>query len=561
MRTLHRFLVDYDMALLRALAVARAAPLTTNRQAEGADLLAAALLDPLSVQVALARLSGPAQAALDAVLAAGGRMRTPQFARRYGQVRPLGPGRLEREAPWQHPANPAEELLYAGLIFRGFDRDEAGPGEFIFVPDDLRPLLPPPPGGPAAFSVQPLPPPAHPLDGGPASVLDLFTYMVYLQNHDVRPHTDDRLGRRDQASLGARLTDADERRLAFLRHLAARLGFVSRQGNILRLEAAAVKGWLAASTAAQVADLHAAWRDDPGWNDLRHVPGLAFDAEVEWHLRTDPVAARHAVLAMLARCPLEGWWSPSSFVAAVKESHPDFLRPDGDYSSWYIRSTSGGNYLSGFEAWDQVEGALLADLLAGPLRWLGVVAAGVGERGAACRLTEAGAHFLGLAPLDLDAPPSPPIQVGADLRVEVPEPVNLYVRFQLERLADLESAQPCRYRLTVGGLGRALDRGLRVDQVIAFLQQASAASVPPNVVGQLRLWVGRYDSVRLEEVALLRTQNERVLKELAVLPETRSLIDRLLSPTTALVRQRHLHQLRKELHALGYLRRPPEQEG
>nr|NIV34809.1 hypothetical protein [Anaerolineae bacterium] len=49
MHKLHRFLIDYDMTMLRALAQNRGATLTTNRQAEAADELAALLLDPLSV--------------------------------------------------------------------------------------------------------------------------------------------------------------------------------------------------------------------------------------------------------------------------------------------------------------------------------------------------------------------------------------------------------------------------------------------------------------------------------------------------------------------------------
>jgi hypothetical protein len=130
---------------------------------------------------------------------------------------------------------------------------------------------------------------------------------------------------------------------------------------------------------------------------------------------------------------------------------------------------------------------------------------------------------------------------------------NLYARFQVERFAALESAAPCRYRITVESLGRALARGIQVEQILAFLRQASGDRLPGNVAGQLQMWAGRFDQVRLEEMTLLRVKSERVLKELSVLPETRPLIARLLSPTTALVRQRDVARLRQELLALGYL--------
>ncbi|MGD2205650.1 MAG: helicase-associated domain-containing protein, partial [Anaerolineae bacterium] len=157
----------------------------------------------------------------------------------------------------------------------------------------------------------------------------------------------------------------------------------------------------------------------------------------------------------------------------------------------------------------------------------------------------------------VEQPPSPPIVVHSDFSVEVPPPVSLYVRFQLERFADLQSVEPCRYCLTVGGLGRALARGIRVEQILAFLRQASDDRVPGNIVGQLRMWDGRFGQVRLQKVVLLTTKSERVLKELSVLPETRTLIGQVQSPTSALVRRQDLPRLRKALRDLGFL--PPEE--
>ncbi len=578
MHDLRRFLVDYDLAMLRTLALNRGAALTTNVHLEAVDRLAEALREPLSVRTALARLSPQARQALDTLLAAGGRMRAPQFARAFGQVRPVGPGRLEREEPWRHPANPAEELWYAALIFRAFADDEAGPGEFFFVPDDIQPLLPPPSSEPPAFSIDIVPAPARAspfLAGGGEGhsplVRDLFAYLVHIQNHDVRPYADPqpsegRLARRDRSALDRRLADTGESRLALLRHLAVRLGFVIQEDGLLRLAAALVRPWLGAGRGPQLAALQAAWCDDPGWVDLCHVPGLACDQATPWLQRYDPIAVRRALLALLARCPAEVWWSLDSFVGAVKQVHPDFQRPDGDYDSWYIRDPESGDYLSGFSSWDAVEGALIADLLARPLHWLGVIDVAQGEGGLACRLTAPGLRFLGLAGGEAEGVPSPPIVIQPDMDIKVPHPASLYTCFQLERFADPvgiqasgdDSGESWHYRLSVGGLGRALGRGLRVEQVVAFLQQASDDRLPANVARQLHLWAGRFGQVRLDEVALLTVQNAGALRELSALPETRALIDRILSPTTALVRRADLPRLRKALRDLGFL---PFEEG
>jgi hypothetical protein len=64
----------------------------------------------------------------------------------------------------------------------------------------------------------------------------------------------------------------------------------------------------------------------------------------------------------------------------------------------------------------------------------------------------------------------------------------------------------------------------------------------------------------LEEVALLRLKSERAMKEISVLPETRSLIGQILSPTSALVRKQNIPRLRNALRALGYLAEPASGE-
>jgi hypothetical protein len=560
MVSLDRFLADYDMAMLRALAQRRGIALSSNRQAEAAEELAASLIDPVSVRTALARLSAEARNALASVLGAGGQMRASQFARRHGQLRPIGPGRLEREAPWHDPANAAEELWYSGLIFRGFSQADGGTGEFIYVPEELVRLLPDAEPERPAFLVDTVAAPLRQAAQASPPADDLFAYLVYIQNHDVRLYADGRLSQRDLMALGKRWHEGDKRRFTFLQHLAARMGIVVRQGESLRLEAGAAKRWLSATATQQLAMMQQAWHDDPTWNDLCHVPTLVCDREMPW--QNDPVATRRALLALLARCPVDSWWSVPSFVAAVKESDPDFQRPDGDYASWYIRDATSGEYHSGFQSWGKVEGALIADLLEGTLSWLGFVDYVAVEDGAVCRLTAAGARFPGLADERPPETPQPPLTLHSDLGIDVPPPSSLYTLFQLERFSNRVSASPSpqvpgsklhRYRITAASLGRALARGIRVEQVIAFLQQASGRPVPAPAAEQLYLWAGRFGQVQLDEVALLQVKSEQILKELSALPETRALIGRILSPTSALVRKENLPRLRRELASLGYL--------
>ena len=134
-----------------------------------------------------------------------------------------------------------------------------------------------------------------------------------------------------------------------------------------------------------------------------------------------------------------------------------------------------------------------------PLRWLGVVRRAEscsgprpeGDLSPLCRLTAEGAHWLGLAAGEIEVPRPASITVGPDFLVHVPASANLYVRFQLERFADLEQAEPCRYRLTASALSRALARGIQVEQVLAFLKRAGQRPVPASVASQMRRWASR----------------------------------------------------------------------
>ncbi len=78
--------------------------------------------------------------------ARGGKALWDHFSRRFGEIREMGAGRLEREQPYLDPISPAESLWYRALIARGFLETDSGPREFVFIPEDLLQILPPLPG-------------------------------------------------------------------------------------------------------------------------------------------------------------------------------------------------------------------------------------------------------------------------------------------------------------------------------------------------------------------------------------------------------------------------------
>jgi hypothetical protein len=105
------------------------------------ETLTQSLLDPERLAAKVASLPPEAQEALRALVKAGGRLPWAAFSRRYGEIRSMGPARREREQPHRHPISVSEHLFYHALLFRAFFDTSGGPQEFVYLPQDLLPLL------------------------------------------------------------------------------------------------------------------------------------------------------------------------------------------------------------------------------------------------------------------------------------------------------------------------------------------------------------------------------------------------------------------------------------
>jgi hypothetical protein len=495
MDNLQRSLADHPLTLLRVIADLRGMTPSAGERGAVAAEMALALADPAAIACALADLSAGAIEALETLAAANGRLPAMLFQRRYGEIRPFGSGRLAREQPWQSPTGPAEELWYRGWIFRGFAPIDETPTEVIFVPDEILGLLPR--TGSPAFAVPPAPTPPAAHDMGDAFVQDMVTLLATIHMDGLRQ----RAGEWQAASLvilNERLRAPEtlshdlpsDNRLALLLHLAERMEWTasSARGE-WRLQIAAVRRWMEMGRSAQWQTLWSTWRDDETWDDLRRLSGLA--CEGAWH--NDPIGARRRLLSWLGQGEPGRWQRVGDWVATLKAIAPDFLRPESDYDSWYIRPADGDTYLRGFEHWDEVEGQLARYLLRGPLHWMGVIALDAeGERMA---LTLAGQALLRDEPPP--TAPTSPIAVDRDFTVAVPASAASYDRFRVARFAAWEASpavgceEPFRYRITRTALQRATAQGITVTRILAFLSERAEGGLPENVAHALQRWPGQ----------------------------------------------------------------------
>jgi hypothetical protein len=332
-------------------------------------------------------------------------------------------------------------------------------------------------------------------------------------------------------------------------HLAIRLGLA--EGTPLRPEPTRARPYLEADRAAEAQTLAAAWRDSKEWNDLLHVPGLVFEGGA-W--RNDPLAARHAILKLLAEVPAGSWFLGEAFVQAAKARQPDFQRPAGDYDSWYIRDAATKIYLRGFEHWDRVEGALVRWLLQGPLHWLGIVEKAEGAE-AFC-VTDFGRAFMAGSAVTLAPLAAAAVEVKADGTLCVPAAVSRYDRFQVARVCNwlAREADGYVYRLSPGSLARAAKQGIKVSHILAFLQKAAGeAPLPPNVVGALHRWERAGQEAAVKETVVLKVKSPELLETLLRTPGVRRYLGEKLGPALVEVRQADAARLREALAELGIL--------
>ncbi len=547
-RNLAQCLANADAVRLEVIAHHWGLEDLPNRRLEAIAALEARMRDGEQVAEMWASLSPNERTALEFLHSVGGAVAWPTFVRRWGPVRDMGPGRLRQERPWESPTSVAESLWYRGLVFRTVVEGPTGLYEVAMVPDELRALLPLSPV--PLFHLEPTAPPPSPAPPTDALLDDLCTLLAYFQVHPIRPTAGGRWPPSAEADLRRYLRNPDQERWAFLTHLVRRLGWLrtDRAGH-LRPAPEPVIEWLRSSPAPQRLTLARAWREDPTWDDLRHIPTLRPEETGSW--RNDPILAREAVLRYLAACSSGEWYALADFIAAIKEADPDFQRPDGNYDTWYIRDAVSGEYLRGFENWDRVEGALVRYIITGPLVWLGMMAV-ADDESPRFSLTPTGAAFLGQAESPQESAP-PPMVVRPNGVLEVPAE-RRYERFQVSRVAEwLRIGDPFLYRLTPASLERARQQRIPPERVLGFLEEAAGGPVLPALRQALERWARRGPEARLESAALLRVQDEALLRELAAAPATRRSIRELLTPTVAIVSLDDVEKLAQALIERGIL--------
>ncbi len=546
MHSLEHALRDHELIVLRTIGEWCDLDLAGMEIQEAVRLLAESLSQN-DMNMELNYLSPEEALALNALIEEGGQASVASFERQHGVVRRMGPGRLEREEPWLDPVSAAEALWYRGFLYRSFDEGEEGDIiEYYYLPEELFEQFPQSnntnaEGADEAIPLQPPPEQGSFFPATTNAIDDMTAILALAQIQAVREE--------DLNSYLSLLLDASLSRVSLLWTLAWEMQLL-RATDDGGKPTRRVIDWLKKSRDEQLVDLLDTWSRS-GWNELCQTPGLRCEGS-GW--QNEPILARTTLLDLLPR--QTGWYQVSDLVDFIKESNPDFQRPDGSYDTWYIRDLDSGQYVTGFASWELVEGRLIPFLISGPMSWLGLTEVeSISRTERRFRLTQLAHDWLdGVLPSKDEV--SVPIVVHEDATISVPFNANRYTRFQIARVSEAEPAlpgQPFRYTLTPTSLARAREQGVEPDRLLKFLEESSGRPVPATTRRGIERWASRGTEARMDRVVLLRVKDPEILDKLRANPSTQRYIAEATGDLAAVVNLEDWPELRLAAASLGLL--------
>ncbi len=555
MKNLLATLHDCDPGMLPALAEVWGVESKSLSNDELIRRLQGAMLDSEKIEAAWDKLDEPARAALQLLVSsAGGRMKVGQFERFYGEIRKLGRAQIARDKPHTKGQSLAETLYYRGFIGEGYDKVGDNLLGFVYVPTDLIEVLPLHKTSYVNLAASRAPdeeelPRIGLIDDvddiNPADtsvVDDMTTLLAWLQMNEADVEGE-QFAKTAVGLIKPYLLRPAERRLTFMLGIGISANLVDVQDGKALPRRNEARKWLKATRAEQIHSLATAWRESQHYRDMWHIPGL-YPEDSGWTY--DAAAARKAAVELFGDLlPEQGWVSINDLIEIIKEFEPDFQRLDGDYDRWYIRNDA-GEYLSGFESWDAVEGSLIEFYIAGPMHWLGLV--DVGED--VLRLTAYGRAFLQLGEWPRQAEPHTRIDVRNDGQLLVSRRVDRFERFQLARFAHCKVAgDPFVYAIDAASMQRAATQGITTQHIQGFIsRQLDGKPLPLPIVKLLRNWQdGAKTSVTFESLIVLRSTSEETLEKIFAIPALRRYLGARLGPMACVVREDQWQALRAKL--------------
>src|SRR6266700_585357 len=360
-------------------------------------------------------------------------------------------------------------------------------------------------------------------------------------------------------------SESDDPYLLFLRLMLLKLDLlVERRGA---LHACNAEAFFALPVIERARRCYQLYMEESFWNELLYLPEVNIRPGP---LPMDPahdevIRARATVMERVLHETVEVWRDFPTFTARTKLYAPNLLFPR-QYGSRAERYSSNSNpygwdfrlrrgWLTHREGWHMVEGSFARAVVSGPLHWLGIVDLDQEERPGAFRLAAAAPRLLSDEQIEEGEIAWGRLIVQPNFELVALAPVSERLLVQLDRFADRVSLEHiAQYRVTKASVTRAIQKGLRAEELQEVLEQAAGGEIPQNVRYSLVEWERQARRIEIWEGAtLLEVDEEELLDELFASEETRALFGRRLGPRLVEVAPPHVEAVQRVLWQRNYL--------
>lgn len=586
-------LQDYSLEALQTIAKFLGLGMESDAKGAYIDALARTICQPETIAASLARLDAVERLLLEHLMLLGGTAKTALMKQEMLQCNFIAasPSRVYTGSPYRQVPRYFEDVLARltalGLVFSwsGDEQDIPGdlappfglsPGTRLIIPESVRRLLP-------STSEWATEIPAERLTSvqwaeAESFQRNLFLLWSYVHHNQIVLTSRGWVPKRHwsrlcqdlwgtaKGTLQAR-NEGETGSLHFLRLLMEEMGLLERSGQVLQTTPGS-RDFLALSLQARAGRAYRAWLRTSAWDELSRIPELSIGEARKGDGRLASIvrSGRQYITGLLRHRPPERWLSVSELIEQARAVNYEFLFPRYRNHPGLHNSHRGHSNALSWElplhdataGWDFIEARFISRVLQEPLHWMGILSLGwENDRLIAFRISPLGAQILGITPPQPESVPKRRLIVQPDFEIFALDPVSDYTLSILDEFAErVNSDRAFEYRLTQESVYQAQQRGMKIKEIVAFLDRESSTPVPQNVKLSLQEW-GRYHEriVFMPGVALCQAADPALVDGLVQDREISTLLGQRVSATAVLVRRDrdNLQRLRRALQERGIL--------
>lgn len=260
------------------------------------------------------------------------------------------------------------------------------------------------------------------------------------------------------------------------------------------------------------------YKNSQSIEELGRIP----EHKLEWDYN-HPLHCRELILNHLSQCPLNEWISIQELMISIKKEDRKFLHAFGNI---YLHNRD-DNYYTSLNDWTNINERFIQVVLLEYLAMMGIVDVALAvnysdyERYYAVvysRLTPFGGHILGVNDeytyKKSISKSGFIIQPNFEIIVSEGSMKIIHTLF-FDGFAEEISSHPVPiYKISFKSIVKALDQGMKVEDIIEYLERYKENPLPQNVCTTLEDWRRESEKIRIRTITVLEAQDPYLMEEL-----------------------------------------------